>query len=78
MIVKHEKQILIILHHFQELLRPFSLYKVADSNDFHSNTSSQDPQNKIFDLKFWSHTQEKGKIFFLYFLHHFYKNSIFI
>ncbi len=52
MIVKHEKQILMFLHYFQELLRLFSLHKVVDSKDFPLNTSSQDPQNEIFDLKF--------------------------
>ncbi len=69
-IVKHEKQILIFLHRFQELLRPFYLHKVAESKDFHSNTSSQDPQNEVFDLKF-SHileydckTQKKIFVFF--------------
>ncbi len=52
MIVKHEKQILIFLHNFQEYFLPFSLRKVADSKDFHSNTFFHDPQNAIYDLKF--------------------------
>ncbi len=57
MIVKHEKQILIFLHHFQELLQPFSHHKVADSKNFNLNTSSQDPQKELFNLKFWSNIQ---------------------
>ncbi len=58
MVVKHEKQILIFLHHIQEHFRLFSLKKVADSKDFHSNPSYQDSQNEVYGLKFWSHTQE--------------------
>ncbi len=109
------------LHHFQQHFQPFSLHKVADSNDFHSNTffqaenevydlnfsqalkmivkhekqipfvlskkfadrwnfhsitSSQDPQNEVYDLKF-CHTLEydsKTKKNFFNFLHHFHKN----
>ncbi len=57
MIVKQEKQILIFLRHSQKLLRPFSLHKIADSKDFYSNTSSEDPQDEVFDLKFWAQTQ---------------------
>ncbi len=57
MIVKHEKQILIFLRHFQEYFRSFSFQKVADSKDFHSNTSHQEAQIKVYDLKFWSHTE---------------------
>ncbi len=56
MIVKYEKQVFIFLHHLY--FRPFSHQTVADSKEFHSNTSYQDPQqNEVYDLKFWSHTQ---------------------
>ncbi len=36
---------------------PFFLQKVADRKDFHSNTSYQDYQNEVYDLKSWSHPQ---------------------
>ncbi len=39
MILKHEKQILIFLHHFQAHFRSFSLQKVADSKDLPSKWS---------------------------------------
>ncbi len=51
MIVKHEKQILIFLHHFQEHFLPFSLQKVADSKDFHSNTSTSTLKMKYMTWK---------------------------
>ncbi len=57
MIVKYEKQVLIFLHHFLNHFHLFSLQKVADSKDFHSNTFYQDPQNEVYDLKSWSQTQ---------------------
>ncbi len=46
MIVKHNKK-WTFLHHFQEHFHSFSLQKIADSEDFHSNSSYQDPQNEV-------------------------------
>ncbi len=78
MIVKREKPILIFLHHFQEHFRPFSFKKVADSKDFHSDTSYQDPQWNIWPKILITHSSMiiKHEIF-LYILYHFHKNSIF-
>ncbi len=43
--------------HSEEHFRPFSLQKVADSKHFHLNTSFQNPQNEVYDIKSWSHAQ---------------------
>ncbi len=68
---------LIFLHHFQELLRRFSLHKVADSKDFHSNTSYQDPQKMKYLTWNFGHTLKWKAKFFFVFSYHFHKNFIF-
>ncbi len=80
MAVKHEKQILIFLHHFQEHFHNFSLQKVADSKDFNSGISYQrDAQNEVWPkiLITRSNMIVKNKTIFCIFLHHFCKNPIF-